>query len=77
MNEYEWLSLKSEQGQLRRMVADSSPGNLFGMISFERRLSKVEARLERYAGWSPEPDVVGTDQRADAGPVDPATGGCR
>ena len=58
MNVHEYRSLLSEQAELHRLLGVQSPGDLFGRLSLERRLAKVEARLVPYEGLSWQSDRV-------------------
>ena len=53
MNVHEYRFLLSEQGTLKKLISQASPGNVIGRMSLESRLRQVEKELEEYEGHSP------------------------
>ena len=53
MTVHDYRFLLSEQGTLRNLLAQTSPGNVLGRMSLERRLREVETELQSYAGFAP------------------------
>lgn len=53
MTVHNYRFLLTEQGTLRKLLDRTSPGNVIGRMSLERRLREVEAELESYAGFAP------------------------
>lgn len=53
MNIHDYRFLLSEQGTLKKLISQSSPGNAIGRRSLEARLRQVEKELEAYEGFSP------------------------
>ena len=52
MNVHDYRFLLSEQGTLKNLISQSSPGNVIGRRSLEARLRQVEEELEAYEGFS-------------------------
>lgn len=53
MNIHDYNFLLSERGTLRKLISQTSSGNVIGRISLESRLRQVEEDLEAYGGFSP------------------------
>lgn len=53
MNVHDYRFLLSEQGTLKKLISETSPGNVIGRMSLEHRLKQVQEELEAYAGYSP------------------------
>ncbi len=52
MNVHDYRFLLSEQGTLKKLISETSPGNVIGRMSLEHRLKQVQEELEAYAGCS-------------------------
>ncbi len=53
MNVQDYRFLLSEQGTLKKLISETSPGNVIGRMSLQARLRKVEEELKAYVGYSP------------------------
>ena len=53
MNVHDYRFLLSERETLRKLISQTSLGNVIGRMSLESRLRQVEGELEAYAGYSP------------------------
>ena len=52
MTEQNYRFLLSQQRTLRNLLAKTSPGNVLGRMSLERRLQEVETELQSYEGFA-------------------------
>lgn len=54
MNVHDYRFLLSEQGTLKKLISQASPGNVIGRMSLQSRLQQVEEELKAYEGYSPQ-----------------------